>query len=900
MQFETSLPGKTIQCAVLRRDGRIEIRIEGTAQRTYGEPTGAESIAFSSTGLSCLDRNGSVYDLVDDANRWTWQRDDDAPNATCIGCLPSGSLFAYSKEGEAWKRTDDGWFIDHELSEAFSPTSRRNQIAIPRISKRNASIFCLLMLMTSIGLAYRKARLKIDAITTLKSKGLKIQYAHELDEDGNPIANPILPGPAWLRKIVGAEWFVTPVSVTRPSGKIKSTLEEVRFLPSITTIDAGYGVFDLAWIRNCRKLRNLNLHVAKLENLRDLEHATSLEKLSIYSHKDPVHESQEKVILRAIEQLTSLEELDLMSFHFVRDLKFLENHSRLRRLKIDKGAYLDASPLSKLSHLEGLTLRSTSVRPIARLTNLRELNLRLGGEARREDISCLRALTNLKTLTLSGMAGETDAKWLAGLSDLEFVSLEGIELRNQQSLVGLSKLLSLHSANRKCDAEVIQKTPLGLSNFMVGHRLDLSACNVSQLGFLENKRSNYVIRSVNLSGNPINDIRGLMNSITSYTTLNLSNTKIHDLSPIANSGVVELDVANTNVTDLSVLTTTKNLVTLNLSGLPISKLPSQLPSKLWQLDLSGTSITDLSSVPASVGVLNLANTRVSDLSSIQRLENLQTLDLSGTPVSNLEVLRNHRSLRSLRLSNSAVVDLSPLKNMQKLKSLELADTNVADLTVLPSLPGLSHVDLSRTRVDRSELEHLAAVHSLDSVSIAGLPVENIAMLDGKPLRYVDLSDTDVKDLGPLNASRLRTLSLANTEIGFEQVMTLELKNTLRELNLSGCPITVIQPDWIAQLEKLGTLRINCAMLNDLSSLGQTSIETLTLENVNANHDFSWLSGSRTRRLSLAGKPFALGKIHAGLEQTIYLGEIEFPAGSVIDFDRFPLFMTVKRRFAPAK
>jgi hypothetical protein len=84
-------------------------------------------------------------------------------------------------------------------------------------------------------------------------------------------------------------------------------------------------------------------------------------------------------------------------------------------------------------------------------------------------------------------------------------------------------------------------------------------------------------------------------------------------------------------------------------------------------------------------LLNLNNTRVSDVSALASLTSLQTLYLNNTKVSDVSALASLTSLQTLHLGSTKVSDVSALASLTNLQTLGLWDTQVADVSALDSL-----------------------------------------------------------------------------------------------------------------------------------------------------------------------------------------------------------------------
>jgi Leucine Rich Repeat (LRR) protein len=162
-------------------------------------------------------------------------------------------------------------------------------------------------------------------------------------------------------------------------------------------------------------------------------------------------------------------------------------------------------------------------------------------------------------------------------------------------------------------------------------------------------------------------------SLTGLTWLDLNNTGVTDLTPLAElTGITELYLNNTGVTDLR----------------PLAKL---------------TGIT----------WLYLNNTKVTDLRPLAKLTEITRLGLANTGVTSLTPLTKLASLTTLRLDNTGVTALTPLANLTGLKTLTLDKTGVFDLRPTlrhrklaedPLFSGLTFKNTAATRIDKGIAE----------------------------------------------------------------------------------------------------------------------------------------------------------------------------------------------------
>tara|TARA_B100001057_G_scaffold499092_1_gene608480 strand:+ start:1072 stop:1881 length:810 start_codon:yes stop_codon:yes gene_type:complete len=150
-----------------------------------------------------------------------------------------------------------------------------------------------------------------------------------------------------------------------------------------------------------------------------------------------------------------------------------------------------------------------------------------------------------------------------------------------------------------------------------------------------------------------------------------------------------------------------------------------------------------------ITMLNLADTKVEDLSPLAFLVSLEELDLSGTGVTNVSPLAFLDSLKVLRLWYcKRVKDLSPLAHLVSLENLDLSFTKVKDLSPLASLGSLKKLDLSFTKV--KDLSPMASLVSLEELDLCDTRVTNVSPLACLvSLKWLNLEVTRVEDVSPL-------------------------------------------------------------------------------------------------------------------------------------------------------
>lgn len=331
-------------------------------------------------------------------------------------------------------------------------------------------------------------------------------------------------------------------------------------------------------------------------------------------------------------------------------------------------------------------------------------------------LSQLYGLTELRDLNLSG-SGWTGAGLvhLAGMQKLESLRLGSIPLRDEhlEALSGLTELVELSlTGDRLSDLGISHLAPLtGLKQLLIGDgepRLvkgGKPGTPSNPEGFVEVDEEPLVVTS-----------RGLhaLSSMTRLHTLQLSSSRIDDLSPIRGlNNLRMLSLPKASITDegLAPIAGLSKLDHLTLTGNPrlgdagmahLSRL-----TKLQSLSLSGTAVSD------------------AGLPTIARITSLHSLSLGKTRVTDagLAALAGLKNLDHLTLTQTQVTGsgLQSLAGLAGLRSLNLVDAGVTDegLAGIAQLSGLEHLTLWRTGVTVDGLAHLAAMPRLRHLSVDG-------------------------------------------------------------------------------------------------------------------------------------------------------------------------------------
>lgn len=340
------------------------------------------------------------------------------------------------------------------------------------------------------------------------------------------------------------------------------------------------------------------------------------------------------------------------------------------------------------------------------------------------------------------------------------------------------------------------------------------------------------IDSINLSENQfLQNIKPLV-ALKNLQYLNISDTRIEDLSPVRYSTDIKTIVANnTLVQDLSAL---------------------QYFDNVRQLELSKSQVVDIKPI-ANLGkleVLDLSQTSVTDFTPLKEVTSLKTLNLSNTSFFDISLLTNSTKLESLNISQTRVVDLNPISKLKNLQNLDVSETSLLNLQGLEDHPSLETINISQTLVNSLEpIERLPNLKKVEAdlsdvrESLAAKFMEThpnvVVVVNSKELRnwwdglsnnwktafgfsssiptkeeLIKISNTDSLDISTLNLSRLQT--------------PLSKLKKLKYLNVSNHPFTSFDfTNEMANLKVLIAKNTNAKRLVGLSS--NTSLTHLDLE-----------------------------------------------------------------------
>ena len=170
--------------------------------------------------------------------------------------------------------------------------------------------------------------------------------------------------------------------------------------------------------------------------------------------------------------------------------------------------------------------------------------------------------------------------------------------------------------------------------------LNLSQKNISSI-----KGINYFtkLKNLYLDDNNISDI-SILNKIKKLAFVQIKNNKITTLENCFAEGgeIFALDLSGNQIVDTKGLEKLEEVTYLTLANNQISDI-SNLPNHIFDADFSNNQIQDINSllkVKDSLYNLNLENNKISDISCLKQIPNLQTVDIRYNKISDISVFQD--------------------------------------------------------------------------------------------------------------------------------------------------------------------------------------------------------------------------------------------------------------------
>ncbi|MBU1014328.1 MAG: hypothetical protein KKG99_15115 [Bacteroidetes bacterium] len=352
------------------------------------------------------------------------------------------------------------------------------------------------------------------------------------------------------------------------------------------------------------------------------------------------------------------------------------------------------------------------------------------------------------------------------------------------------------------------------------------------------------LSEINIANNQQIENLNALDKLSNLRRLDISNTRINDLSPIRNLTKLEsLICEGTQIESLVHLRYLSNLRVLNLNNTPVHDLkPLQSIDKLEQLYLNYTKIDSLDPLFQLKHLMDLrfSNTAISDLKPLNQIVTLEVLHFNSTAVNSVEPLTNLDNLRILVMDNTRIDQLDPLKNLKNLKQIfcdnamispaaanQFMKTNPQVLVVFQSAElkawweslnaiwkGIfrkyHYLDEKPTNAQLQELIKLKIIDISKRPEILNLgPLKKFIYLehlncshtsisdldpisDLVDIKYLDFSNSNIVSIIPLmNLSKLESLYFYNTSVN--DLTPLNSLNFLQQINFEHTQVKNLTP-----------------------------------------------------------------------------------------------------------
>jgi len=486
-----------------------------------------------------------------------------------------------------------------------------------------------------------------------------------------------------------------------------------------------------------------------------------------------------------INNMTSLEELQLYIFNLSGDLNFSNNKFKnLTSLVVDcvqypiSTNYLNLPKLKTLS-LEGCEIVNTSLNNKSTIANLKNLDYFYYSYGTDNfDINYFGDLPNIKEFHLVRTKLTSLPENIVNFKDLEVLNLHANSFESLPNSIGnLEKLKVLD----------------------IGYNSELTSIP-EEIGNLKN------LEELDFSGNKITHLPESLGNLVHLKSLIGFNNDIDNIpTTIGNlSQLEELDLHNNQITEIPNSIGNLKIKNLYLNDNNIEKIPEKFGNikDLEYIDLSSNNII---TIPSSIGnlvnlyELNLNNNNLTSLpDEIGNLKNLYYISLTDNKITEIpSSIGNLRNLTTFYLSNNLINSIpESIGNFDKLVHLYL---NSNKLSSLPDEIG-NLKNLQRLYLQNNELINLP--ESLENLV-------NLEVLYAKYNKIVNLPT----NIG--NLSKLKYLELDNNQI-------VEIPKSIGNLKIDYLWLSYNNiekiPDEIGNMENLLHLMLDNNNIKDISNI----------------------------------------------------------------------------------
>ncbi len=357
--------------------------------------------------------------------------------------------------------------------------------------------------------------------------------------------------------------------------------------------------------------------------------------------------------------------------------------------------------------------------------------------------------------------------------------------------------------------------------------------------------------------------------------MGLNNEDVRDIVQLF-PDVQYLDLANNNITNVSMLADLYGLQILDLSNNKITNVSSLKNISIVGLMLDGnTNVSGYSNIE-SLSFLTLNNCGITELEDLSNL-NLSSLAVTNNNISNINSIGTSEYISYIGLDNNSIKDLSFLKD-KEIGYLELANNGITDTSALNDAKIYSVVlnnnNITELNLEGEDLQYIQANNNKITkasknknvvyIDLSNNNLENYDLLTSYPkATEVYLNNNNISSLKGINKLReVKLLSLDGNKISKID----EASRNIEYLKLAKNNLESL--DGIAKFRKLDSLDINSNKVSDITELNKiTNLSGLDIGNnkINNLEEISdSLSDIESLVLSLEGTTDVTGKIGSNI------------------------------------
>lgn len=291
------------------------------------------------------------------------------------------------------------------------------------------------------------------------------------------------------------------------------------------------------------------------------------------------------------------------------DLKWLVN---LKTLTIDKALFSDLTPLANLVNLRTLNITETSIE--------------------NSDLGFLTRMKHLQSLTLSGCAISTIAA-LDTLQELTYLDLSDNTIRNITSLSDMTMLEHLNLSNNALIS--LQ----ALENLSKLQSLDVSYNFLSSTSYVASLTA---LQALDVSSNNLMVLEGIGN-LTNLRHFSAAYNNLIDVDILKTCILLEtLNVSHNTLLNIQVISYLMQLEELDFSYNEVSKLPDLNTNCALRIICGEhnflTSLDMLSGLQNLTSVYMDYNSGLANINALRYCTSLQVVHVYGTKVTNISAL----------------------------------------------------------------------------------------------------------------------------------------------------------------------------------------------------------------------------------------------------------------------